>query len=220
MNKGYILTTRAKYAQSVALSSRLRDMCNFEVDVLIGITPDDEVFKKLASKNANPRFNGRDYLTPGEVCCGYGHAEILRVHMETDADKNLVVFEDDIILEADRVSRLTYLESAIDINPGIHILGGQHGLKLERYFFLRSILSRWPLFKFERMKVYRTCCYAISVSMLPKFECLRQRNMAFCVDDWNFVSTHLQSKVYFKNIFSRPTNLEASLIELERRRAK
>lgn len=220
MNKGYILTTKSKYEQSMALSSRLRDMCNFEVDVSIGIMPDDDEFKKLSTENTNPRFNGRDYLTPGEVCCGYGHAQILRKHMEADADKNLIVFEDDIILDADKVSRLSYLDKTIDMNCGIHILGGQQGLKLDNYFSLRSTFAGVPLFKYERMKVYRTCCYAISASVLPEFERLRLSNVAFCVDDWNFVSTHLHSKMYFKNIFSHPTNLEASLIELERRHAK
>ena len=140
--------------------------------------------------------------------------------MESDPEKNLIVFEDDIIMASDKARYSSYLSKTIDRKCGIHILGGQHGLKLEKYFSLRSVFAEMPLFKYERKKVYRTCCYAITASMLPKFARFRLGNMAFCVDDWDFVSSRLHSKMYFKNIFSHPRNLEASLIGSERRLAK
>lgn len=201
------------------LCAELGGILCMEVKPFIGITPDDDVFKELPKQTVRQQFNNRSFLTNGEICCGYGHFLILEYHLENFPNEDLLVFEDDIILQ----NRSKYLHHFLDKlknKSPIILLGGQQGLKLELYFWVRSFFCWVKLSKLEKRHVYRTCCYHVSWHALEKLHSFRRENLNICVDDWSEISGQLSMQMSFVNLFAHPRNLTNSLLETERKSFK
>lgn len=157
--------------------------------------------------------NRKNPLTPTEIGCSLSHIKALQLFLESDY-KRCLILEDDII-GGDKDIDLSIFLLENNINRGLYILGGQEGMKNERYLCgYKNLTNIYTIPYLARFFLYRTCCYSVDrwwakQIIIKQSTCLRR------ADDW-IQLTDSRKDVFFFKALKHPMTLENSYIQDER----
>lgn len=175
-----------------------------------------EKLDKYTFKN-NGIFRKRK-IGNNEKACALSHFMLLKSVSNEDFE-NLIVLEDDIE-KFDAVRLHAFLSSDLEENV-VYLLGGQEGLKLEKFwdwcwrihFFMTGNIFL-PVPAILRGRIYRTCCYALSRNAARRItDNMLSLSLA---DDWKHICESARVELKFLPVFKHPICLKNSSIQNER----
>lgn len=193
------------------ISDLLKPFCHFSFyDAIDGRVPSDIIENNNSSFVEN--FQNRQ-ISDVEKACTLSHYFALKEISEKF--DTILILEDDIV-EVDPV-RFDLFKLCKLKDGAVYILGGQNGLKLQRFFntiwrinfvVTGQIFVKIPTILHRR--IYRTCCYAMNRQ--TRKQLLMKNKKLSVADDWQLVAEQCNLSIYYVPIFSHPIDLNNSHI--------
>lgn len=152
-------------------------------------------------------------LTKGEKCCAISHLLALEDFLQS-GDERCIIVEDDVFGSDNNFDEAADWLDKLNLH-GLAVLGGQQGLRGERFIVGREINGSGFIELNDLSKEFlsRACCYSVDRACAQGL-IRSQKNCLTRADDWSRLTDN--GNMFFSKIFSHPLDLTNSNLEAGR----
>ena len=177
----------------------------------------DKIKNKL--RNRYPSFNGSNYLSKAEYACAHSHAMALNEFLLEKKYTHCLILEDDVYLNGVQkqiAHKIKKLCSYIQDEASIVHCGGMEGMKFDKYFKIRRLITASGITKFEAKVLYRACSYLVTRESARILNEYLSEMPPVVADNWFDLKRTTGVTIKIENFFKHPLGLDDSSIEIGR----
>ena len=170
-------------------------------------------------RNRYPKFNGSNYLSEAEYACTKSHSMALNEFLLEKQHQYCVILEDDVYLKGSPnkvAQRIKKICDQMQDEASIVHCGGMDGMKFDKYFKLRRLITSSGISILEAKVLYRACAYLVTRKSARILHEYLSQMPPVVADNWFDLKRTSNVTIKIENFFNHPLNLDDSSIEIGR----